>query len=132
MSMMTQDIRQALSKSRYESSPNPSSRSRADSVVTAGSSRRSSFATSEDMPYIDALSLTADGQGQGPWARRKSGGGAEDEEMGHMEFDPGELEHVRRLGEGTGGAVELVRDQRSGRIMAKKASFSRDASHRRS
>lgn len=37
-------------------------------------------------------------------------------------FEPAELEHVRRLGEGTGGAVELVKDPRSGRIMAKKVS----------
>ncbi|WWC95522.1 hypothetical protein V866_002387 [Kwoniella sp. B9012] len=35
-------------------------------------------------------------------------------------FDPEDLISIKRLGEGTGGAVELVQDRKSGKIMAKK------------
>jgi mitogen-activated protein kinase kinase len=54
--------------------------------------------------------------------RRESLENCEENEPTSPVFEPAELEHVRRLGEGTGGAVELVKDPRSGRIMAKKVS----------
>lgn len=125
MSVMTQDIRQALSK-RYESSPNPS-RSRANSSTgsLANSSRRSSVATGEDPFSLTALSAavpTVEDDACGSNGRRTSGSSGDDDELQGADFDPAELEQVRRLGEGTGGAVELVRDARSRRIMAKKAS----------
>ncbi len=78
------------------------------------------------MPYLSALRITAsaeDDQACMNAGRRDSGGSGDDEEAGSPVFDPTELEHLRRLGEGTGGAVELVKDRRSGRIMAKKVSL---------
>jgi hypothetical protein len=38
-------------------------------------------------------------------------------------IDPEKLVVLKRLGEGSGGAVELVKDTRTGRIMAKKVSY---------
>jgi len=127
MSMMTQDIRQALSRSRYDSSPRPSLRSRANSAAGSApnSSRRSSFTSSEDVLALTALTITESpneyDQSSGS-ERRESLENCEENEPTSPVFEPAELEHVRRLGEGTGGAVELVKDPRSGRIMAKKVS----------
>ena len=132
MSAMTHDIRQAVSKSRYESSSSTSSRSRAnsDSGSAATVSRRSSVARSEDLPKLQALNIHDSKTDDEPCSEsggggRSEGDGDEDEdELPSPTFDPALLEHVRRLGEGTGGAVELVKDTRSGRIMAKKVGLS--------
>ena len=129
MSLMTHDIRQALSKSRYENSSSKSSRSRANSETGSAStvSRRSSVSRSEDLPALQALSIydskTDDRLCSSARGEQNQEGGEEDE-LPSPTFDPAGLEHIRRLGEGTGGAVELVMDSRSGRIMAKKVSVS--------
>lgn len=52
----------------------------------------------------------------------RDGRGGETDEKQSPIFDPGDLLTIRRLGEGTGGAVELVEDKRTGRVMAKKVS----------
>ena len=39
-----------------------------------------------------------------------------------LAFDPSDLEELRYLGEGAGGAVSMVRSRKSGRLMAKKVS----------
>ena len=130
MSMMTEDIRQALSRSRFDSSPNPSSRSRASSSATAsiasrGASRRSSNAEREELS-LGSLSITTNPAVEEPFSLGQRRNSIEEEEEEDEEeaaspvFDPSDLVHIRRIGEGTGGAVELVQDPRTGRIMAKK------------
>ncbi|GFZ50073.1 mitogen-activated protein kinase kinase [Saitozyma sp. JCM 24511] len=130
LNAMTEDIRAAVSRGRFES-PNPSftplpSRSRASSaagsiVGSRATSRRSSNASGaiEDLS-LNSLTL-----------QTPEGRGSLDEDAGSVEFhssgeglsptfDPKGLITVRRLGEGTGGAVELVEDPRTGKLMAKK------------
>lgn len=142
MSAMTEDIRQALSRtsSRFDggsvSSPfggiasTSSSRSRSRANSTAGSiastqngSRRGSAAGIDDLSALRGLSLC---EGDEEVGRRDSTGSASGgEEAGSPTFDPAQLVTLKRLGEGTGGAVELVQDRKSGRIMAKKVSLCR-------
>ncbi|WVR08200.1 hypothetical protein IAU60_005247 [Kwoniella sp. DSM 27419] len=158
MQSMTEDIRQALTRSRFDPSPAssftplPGSRSRAGSSASrsragssAGPSRRGSNAL-EEMLAITNLHISGSAQGSrrsslevrrtgdtgsvsGTSSRNGSehghggsAGGCEDDEEKKESpiFDPEDLIFVKRLGEGTGGAVELVQDRRSGRIMAKK------------
>jgi mitogen-activated protein kinase kinase len=132
MSAMTEDIRQALSRSRFES-PNPSfaalpgTRSRASSTAgsvrgsRANSSRRSSNAGgAEDLLSLKGLNIgTPEWSGSLEDVRCNLNGG---EQGMSPTFDPTELVTIRRLGEGTGGAVEMVQDPRTGKIMAKKVS----------
>lgn len=142
MSAMTDQIRQALSS---YGSPNPSSDnllmsssgSRPGSSATLSSmrgggghpgdaSRRGSVATidSAERLSLDALKISGSPGGLNRTdsvdreGRRDSAGS---EEGGVFNiFDPNDLITLKRLGEGAGGSVELVKDQKSGRIMAKK------------
>ncbi|ORY34896.1 kinase-like domain-containing protein [Naematelia encephala] len=124
MSAMTEDIRQTIS--RFGGSPNPSStylplsRSRANSNASrSGSSRRGSSITHDDILAIQGLSIAASDsdENRAGDSRRDSLSGTDD---GVGLFNPDELIHIRRLGEGTGGAVELVQDPHTQKIMAKK------------
>lgn len=126
-------------RSVVRGSPNPSSsnlplsRSRANSNASrrTASSRRGSSVGHDDLLSLSHLSITQDEPfGLGVGGSRRSSADAEgdksedeDGQKGDPDspvFDPEDLVHIRRLGEGTGGAVELVQDPRTGRIMAKK------------
>ena len=124
VSAMTAALRQVVSRSRFDGSPNPSSRSRANSNAgsVASGSRRGSLAP-DDLTQLKNLSI-------GDFPSRRSfdssdEGGYQSEEVDP--FDPSELVLVRRLGEGTGGSVDLVQDPRTGKVMAKKVGVSLDA-----
>ncbi|WVQ96131.1 hypothetical protein IAU59_003233 [Kwoniella sp. CBS 9459] len=153
ISAMTEDIKLALTRSRFDPSPAPSftplpgSRSRASSIAggrsRAGSStsasRRGSNAV-EDLLGLKQLDLSgsqAEGSRRSSLEARSRGSGSEsghghggdygyvgvgedDEKKDSPVFDPEDLVFMKRLGEGTGGAVDLVQDRRTGRIMAKK------------
>jgi len=134
MSVMTEDIKSALARSgKYDNSPAPSIRTRsransgAGSIVTLGSRRSSGAGVGGDELSMANLNLgdedcvLASRRDSEP-GRRISLGSEGDEEVKGWGMDPGDLRTIRRLGEGTGGAVELVQDMRSGRIMAKKVS----------
>lgn len=116
VSAMTAALRQAVSRSRFDGSPHPASRSRANSNAGSLGSRRSSLATPDDLAQLKSLSID-----DIPSRRSFDSGdeGYQSEEAGEP-FDPSGLVYVRRLGEGTGGAVDLVRDPRTGNVMAKK------------
>lgn len=117
VSAMTAALRQAVSRSKFDGSPNPSSRSRASS--TAGSSRRNSATHRpdiDDLAMLKSLSLGDDG-GRRSFDSSEDGGYVSDE---GTPFDPSGLIFLRRLGEGTGGSVDLVEDPRTGSVMAKK------------
>jgi mitogen-activated protein kinase kinase len=138
MSSMTEDIKAALSKSRYDSSPAPSirNRSRASSITGSlgqGGSRRGSLAGLGDDLGMSGLNLDNNGNGsenggchgyQGEFGddrgSERRGSLGSNEEGGWGEIDPDSLRTIKRLGEGTGGAVELVQDMRTGMVMAKK------------
>ena len=129
MSAMTVALRQAVGRSRFDSSPNPSSRShsRANSTATSLLSRRNSNTLDPD----DGLSLKGlniSNPGKESCCEYKSKTSSESSEekategAGQTSFDPNNLVFIQRLGEGTGGSVDLVKDPASGRIMAKKVS----------
>ncbi|WWD20155.1 hypothetical protein CI109_104631 [Kwoniella shandongensis] len=163
ISAMTEDIRQALSRSKYESSPAsslsglPGNRSRSGSNATrsrAGSSatnsRRGSGGSNaipDDLLSFRSLEISSPlpasdagwrdtGSGRGSMEERRSAGtgavasGSSDghghgwnddgEEKRSPVFNPDDLVLIRRLGEGTGGSVDMVQDRRTGKIMAKK------------
>jgi len=117
VSAMTAALRQAVSRSKFDGSPHPSSRSRASS--TAGSSGRNSITQRpevDDLTMLRSLSL-GDDNGRRSFDSSEEGGYVSDE---GTPFDPSGLVFLRRLGEGTGGSVDLVQDPRTGRVMAKK------------
>jgi mitogen-activated protein kinase kinase len=100
--LMTSEIRQTLSRSRHDS-PNPSYTS-----LPKIQSRPSSRAGSIDGDDLaEGLEKTHIEEGN---AGRK----------GLLNVDPDKLIRIKRLGEGAGGAVELVKDPGTGRTMAKK------------
>lgn len=148
---MTAALKEAVSRYGGVNSPNPSirSRSRANSNVNSiNSSRRGSATNSleDDLSALKGLSIATPSK---PRARDfgdrsapsgsstpldgrrsldsvRSGSGADDSFDSNGDvlepIDPSGLELIRRLGEGTGGSVDLVRDTRTGRVMAKKVS----------
>ncbi|WWC65720.1 uncharacterized protein I303_108342 [Kwoniella dejecticola CBS 10117] len=166
ISEMTEDIRQALTKSRFDTNTSTPSRSRANSssskrsLSTTKSRSRANSSTSqsrrdsstsihgtfqaEDLLSIRNLDISSSYKGytgSGDNSRRNSfekkssssenghGSGYTGRDVvvsdeGHQKesptFDPEDLISIKRLGEGTGGAVELVQDKKSGKIMAKK------------
>ena len=122
-SAMTAALKKAVSKSRFDGSPNPSSRSRASSVAGSHGSRRGSH-TEEVVEDLSVQHLNTSFDSLGLGDRRRGSDGSEAGSEAAQPFDPSELKWVRRLGEGTGGSVDLVREERTGRIMAKKASLS--------
>ena len=119
LSAMTQALRQAVARSRYENSPHPSSRSRA-------SSRASQASRTQCDPdlSLDNLSISSP---LAPGVEGKRGSldslslSRENSDIGRS-FDPNSLVLIRRLGEGSGGGVDLVEDEWTGRVMAKKVS----------
>ena len=138
MSAMTEDIRQALSRSRFDSSPHPSSsglpRSRAGSNAgssTSGpASRRSSNAgRNPDELSLRGLSISGSGRNSSRTSLDEAARPppsasilGDDEQKLSPTIDPSQLVFIRRLGEGTGGSVDLVKDAKTGQIMAKKVS----------
>ncbi|WWC92964.1 uncharacterized protein L201_007927 [Kwoniella dendrophila CBS 6074] len=176
ISEMTEDIRQALTKSRFDptsssNTPSIGGRSRANSNTSltqsryarsranssANQSRRGSTTNnnpiegsngsnvqSEEVSSFRAYDISSSsnaslsGFGGGESSRRSSfdrhssdqghGRGqiygnvhvSDEDQKESPTFDPDDLISIKRLGEGTGGAVELVKDKKSGKIMAKK------------
>ncbi|WRT69540.1 uncharacterized protein IL334_006527 [Kwoniella shivajii] len=147
ISEMTEDIRQALTRSRFDPSSTPSigsnrsransgasrkTRSRANSSTTnpSGSRRESTTNNIEDLLSIRSLDITSssgENSRRSSLDKKSSDHGhssiiVADEEQDRQSptFDPEDLVSLKRLGEGTGGAVELVRDKKTGKIMAKK------------
>ncbi|OCF37132.1 STE/STE7/MKK protein kinase [Kwoniella heveanensis CBS 569] len=135
ISAMTEDIKMALTRSRFDPSPAssftplPGSRSRASSIVggrsragssTSGSRRGTEGSKRGSWEARSRGSGSESGHGHGSGAHGYVGVGDEDEKKDSPVFDPDDLVFMKRLGEGTGGAVELVQDRKTGRIMAKK------------
>lgn len=150
MSSMTADIRQALSRSRFDSF-NSATSSRAGilngdvysgvgsalvdrsghaspSSSRASSRHRNGAGRETGMPDMASMSLgerrgsiDVDSIGRGSGRSTPVRRSMEDDrpELSPV-FDPSKLVVVRRLGEGSGGAVELVRDPGTGRLLAKK------------
>lgn len=148
MSSMAADIRQALSRSRINASasgsvissntngqglvyPAGEAASGSQSSSRASSIRRQGRGRDTGLPEIGGLSL--EGRRGSVTSLASSGRstpvqGMPNEEGGGKEEspivkDPERLVVVRRLGEGSGGAVELVRDSDTGRLLAKKVSL---------
>ncbi|ORX37886.1 kinase-like domain-containing protein [Kockovaella imperatae] len=115
-------IRAAVSRSRYDASPNPSNRSRASSVSNSyhGSRRGSRVDLVEDELSVNQLNRSFDALGMSDIRRRSSEESESDHGEAAQRFNPNELVFIRRLGEGTGGVVDLVKDCHTGNIMAKK------------
>ncbi|EIW71677.1 hypothetical protein TREMEDRAFT_73380 [Tremella mesenterica DSM 1558] len=107
MSAMTEDIRQALSRSRFDASPSFANgqlnRSRANSTTDSNALSISGYDRNSSRTSLDEMTRRVD-----------------DEEKHSPIFDPSQLIFLRRLGEGTGGQVDLVKDKQTGRLMAKK------------
>lgn len=125
MIAMTQDIRQALAhRSRFDSTPTPgSSRSRASSRSnSAVGSRRSSGVATPQPDDLAALKNLTISQEAGQIGSTGSVDYDEEEGEGIPIINPEDLTLIKRLGEGAGGSVDLVRD-RQGRVMAKKVSI---------
>lgn len=167
MSSMTADIRQALSRSRFDSYGSGGSSSSVngygDRDERRGTgSRSSSRASSTHRSIVPGGSGSGSGPGSGtatpgrdaglPDLNRLSLGDGDDRrqsgnlgafsasgdsgrstpvamfredgfgEEGGGILEPEKLVVIRRLGEGSGGAVELVKDPKSGRLLAKKVS----------
>ena len=138
MSAMTHDIRQALAnRSRFDPTPQQSyagsSRSRASSRTnSAANSRRSSGVATpqpDDLTALKNLTISQEaGQIGSAGPDSADGHGSvyshySDEEInqGIPIINPADLTLIRRLGEGAGGSVDLVKDKQ-GKIMAKKVS----------
>lgn len=136
MSSMTAEVRQALTRSRFDAN-NPGharsqTRSRASSSAssahTAGSRSRPTSSRghggegSAGLAGFGELSMDRLSLHDAAGTPRSSGEHSRDEPFSPT-IDPEKLVVVKRLGEGSGGAVELVKDTRTGRIMAKKVSL---------
>ena len=107
---MTADLRNALSQMRITPTPTPggSARGSLDGGSTEGR---------HDDDGINNLGRsTSRGSGSDRAASLRERGGMEDE------LDSKNYETLMRLGEGAGGAVEKVKDKRSGKILAMKVS----------
>ena len=134
MVAMTHDIRQALaSRSRFDpmpplnhhnSAPTPvgpvRSRPSSRSNSTAGSRRGSGVATPQ-MDDLAALQNLSINNGSGEMSRTDSEQSLGVKGEGIPIINPEDLTLVKRLGEGAGGSVDMVRDK-NGRVMAKKVS----------
>ena len=116
MSAMTEDIRAAMSRMRFESSPAPSAGERSRSASNAGSTGGTSPAppgsSGDDLTRLRAVNLSGISPSDGEDSRPSS------VHSGHFDATS-QFTLVRRLGEGTGGAVDLVKSS-SGQIMARK------------
>jgi len=138
MVAMTHDIRQALAnRSRFDPDPqalSSSSRSRASSRTnSAANSRRSSGVATpqpDDLSALKNLMISqeagqvgstgpdsADGHGSSIHSQYAD----DDTNQGIPIINPEDLTLIRRLGEGAGGSVDLVKDK-EGKVMAKKVS----------
>ncbi|KAK4684014.1 mitogen-activated protein kinase kinase, partial [Tremellales sp. Uapishka_1] len=127
MSIMREDIMKAIhsSKSKLDLSQvrsHSQSPSRSNSgPASSSSSRRPSAAQDISVLRMAELNLAEGREGGSRRASaecdcREPDGDTKDSPV----FDPESLINKCRLGEGTGGAVELVEDTRTGRVMAKK------------
>lgn len=150
MSSMTEDIRQALTRSRFEpgvgagngtgqrsrASSSASSRYTSGSATPSRASSKSRPTTANASPRVGsgAIATTGDlgisleqlSMRDKPRSSAEIRRDASIEDM-HRDppsptVDPSSLVVLRRLGEGSGGAVELVKDPKTGRTMAKKVS----------
>lgn len=121
MTAMTNEVRRAMSRMTFESSPAPSigGRSRSGSNASSFMERRessNSLNPADDLRQLRALSIgtpTRDLNSDG--SRPNSIHDTED--LTRLGSD---LTLVRRLGEGAGGSVDLVCSARDGRVMARK------------
>ena len=101
---MADDLRTAISGINLRASPMPSPRldggggGRGDATPSAGGSPTSQ-------------------RSSGVWEEKT---GASTEPAEPLAFDPSDLEELRYLGEGAGGAVSMVRSRKTGKVMAKK------------
>ena len=125
-SLMTAALKKAVLQSKFEGTPSGAPRSGSSSVAGSHGSRKGSHTDLAGVAYeelslsqLNISSLPAQG-------RRRSDESSEAESEVGPSFDPAGLKFIRRLGEGTGGSVDLVQDQRTGRIMAKKVSSTPD------
>ncbi|KIR34588.1 STE/STE7/MKK protein kinase [Cryptococcus deuterogattii MMRL2647] len=128
ISAMTEDIRQALSRNRFETgSDRGGARSRAGSLMsessqaTAGRDRSNSASlySSASRRESPSASLSGGSARQSLELPREAVEELNEQKESPV-FDPEELLMIKRLGEGTGGSVDLVQDRATGRIMAKK------------
>ncbi|WVW86759.1 hypothetical protein I302_108813 [Kwoniella bestiolae CBS 10118] len=95
------------------------------SLDISGSSAIASASASEDNSRRSSFDKKSSDNGHGGSGYDNYGNVMVSSEDGHEQkespvFDPEDLISIKRLGEGTGGAVELVQDRKSGKIMAKK------------
>jgi mitogen-activated protein kinase kinase len=121
MIAMTQDIRQALAhRSRFDPTPHSgTSRSRASSRSnSAVGSRRSSGAATPQPDDLTALKNLTISHEVGQIG---STGPEYEKGEGIPIINPEDLTLIKRLGEGAGGSVDMVKDKQ-GRVMAKKVS----------
>lgn len=110
---MTADLRNALSQMRITPAPTPGGSARAS--LDGGSVRSGQDGSgSEDHTGPGLGRSTSRGSGKTGSMRDRPAGGIEDE------LDPRNYETLMRLGEGAGGAVEKVKDKRTGKILAMK------------
>nr|XP_019009192.1 STE/STE7/MKK protein kinase [Kwoniella pini CBS 10737]OCF47973.1 STE/STE7/MKK protein kinase [Kwoniella pini CBS 10737] len=125
ISEMTEDIRQALTKSRFDTNNSTPNRSRANSssskrsLSTSKSRSRANSSTNQSRRDSSG-SMIGGGKNEHGYVGQNVIVSEEDHQKESPTFDPDDLVSIRRLGEGTGGAVELVQDKRTGKIMAKK------------
>lgn len=110
MMRMTEDLRNAMNRSRCEmGTPGNGVRSRAHSNAGSTAAPRS-----DDLDNLRNLTIN-DGSDSRPESAQGVDPTPEDE------F--GELELIKRLGEGTGGSVDLVRSSKTGQVIARKVSY---------
>lgn len=114
---MTEDLRNAMNRSRsFDANPRSNGvRSRA-----ASNSGSQNDTTSDDLED-NLRDLTISDHGD-------SRPGSVHEADPDPEADFGKLELIKRLGEGTGGAVDLVKSSKTGQVMARKVGCSACAS----
>ncbi|ODO06908.1 hypothetical protein I350_04269 [Cryptococcus amylolentus CBS 6273] len=135
LSAMTEDIRQALNRSRFDE--RSSGRSRAGSMKSVASNDDNKSTPGRSSVSMSGRNRSDSGAGSisGRASRPHSsqGGhippnivvaaqpvGCDEEAKKSPVFQPEDLQLIKRLGEGTGGSVDLVQDRRTGKIMAKK------------
>lgn len=111
MKRMTEDLRMAMSRTRSFDTSTPSNGVRSRAHSNAGSMMGSRC---DDLDSLRDLTISDHGDSR-PGSVHEIDPSPEDE------F--GELIEIKKLGEGTGGAVDLVRSTKTGQIIARKVSF---------
>ena len=109
---MTDDLRTAISSINLRASPMPS-----PGLPGAGAGRGDATPLAGGSPTSQRSS--------GAFERAECVEGEPVEVAEPLAFDTTDLEELRYLGEGAGGAVSMVRSRKSGKVMAKKVSSAR-------